>query len=106
MRLSRKRQEANAACEPLTKRWQFHQIIPRDRLQRKTCFPPCCQTAPYDERVESLLPQQKRHPGARGVARSSAVQVNVLVPGQEFHFLRQLVGLQRSDPLIRMALAS
>ncbi len=80
------------ANQGLTKGRQLHQVIFGHRLQRLSCFTPGGQSADDHERVESFFPQQMRHPGAGRFARSSTVQVNVLVPGQVFDFLLKIVG--------------
>src|SRR5579864_605877 len=43
-------------------------------------------------RAESFFPQYVRHPGARGFACSSTVQVNVLVLGQVLDLFLEVVG--------------
>jgi hypothetical protein len=58
-------------------------------------FAPRRQTANDYERVESLVHQQVRHPGARSFACSSTVEVNVLVFGQVFDLFLKIV---RFDP--------
>ena len=71
-------------------------------FQRVSGLPPGTQSADNYKRTESLIPQHERHPGARGFACSSAVDVNVPVLGQVLDFLDQIVGLDphRSlDPL-------
>jgi hypothetical protein len=72
----------------------MHQIIVRHRFGRLTRLPPRRQPAHDHERIESLFPQQMRHPGAGRFPRSSAVQINIFVFGQLFQFFRQMVGLE------------
>jgi hypothetical protein len=57
-----------------------------------TCLLPRRYSAHEDERVESLFSQLQRHPGAGRFACSSTVQINVLVLGQNFEFLGEIVG--------------
>jgi hypothetical protein len=77
----------------LTKRRQLHQVILRNRLNRLPSLAPGRKSADNDERVESFFPQQVRHPGAGRFARSSAVQINVLVPGKVLDLFLKIVGL-------------
>jgi hypothetical protein len=83
----------------LTKRRQLDKIFPRHDLQWLTGFAPGGQAAYQDERVESFFSQQVRHPGAGPFARSSAIQVYVLVFGQPFQLLLKIVGLDADGTL-------
>src|SRR5215471_15377732 len=86
----------------LTECWQLHQIILRDRLKVAAGFAPGSQTANDDECLESLVPQYVRHPGARGFARSSTVEVNILVLWEVLNLLLKVIGLDPNrspDPL-------
>jgi hypothetical protein len=76
----------------LTKCRQLHQVILGHRLQGFSRFAPGSQTAYDHECVESFFPQQVRHPGAGRFARSSAVEVNVLILGQVLDLFLQIVG--------------
>jgi hypothetical protein len=58
-----------------------------------TGLAPCGETADNHKRVETLLLQQMRHPGASRFARSSTVKVNVLVLGQILDLLVEIVRL-------------
>ena len=58
----------------------------RNGFERFSGFTPGCQAAHDYKRVESFLPQQVRHPGACGFARSSAVHINVLILRQVLKF--------------------
>jgi hypothetical protein len=71
----------------------MHQIIMGDRLYRLPGLAPRPKPADYHERIEPLLPQHVRHPGAGRFARSSAVHVNVFVAKQRFHFFRKIIGI-------------
>ena len=46
-----------------------------------------------DERVESLISQLQRHPGAGRFAGSSAVKINVLIFGDGLELFREIIGL-------------
>src|SRR5437868_2024895 len=77
----------------LRKRRKFHQIVLRHRLQRLSHLPPGRQPSDDHERVESFFPQQMRHPGAGRFARSSTVQINVLILGKILDLLFKIVWL-------------
>jgi hypothetical protein len=51
-----------------------------------------------DKSAKSVLSQHKRHTGASRFARSSAVQVDVFIPGKCFDFLREVIRLQSNRP--------
>lgn len=87
------RRTTGTANQPLIKRRQLHQIILGDRLQGFSRFAPGSQTADDHECVESFFPQQMRHPGAGRFARSSTVEINILVLGQVLDLFLQIVGL-------------
>ena len=72
---------------------QPHQIVLRSRLQRLPGLAPGGQAADDHERVEAFFLQQMRHPGACPFARSSTVEVNVLVFGEILDLLFEIVGL-------------
>src|ERR1700722_7644197 len=83
-------------------RRQLHQIILGHRLQRLAGFAPGGQAADDYERVESSFHQHMRHPGARGFACSSTVEINFLVFGKAFSLFVQVVGFNANrslDPL-------
>ena len=54
---------------------------------------PCCESADDHKHAESLVHQYVRHPGARGLARSSTVQINILVLGQVLDLFLKIVRL-------------
>ena len=83
----------------LIKRWQLYQIVLRNRLHRFAGFAPGSQSADNHERVESFFPQQVRHPGAGRFARSSAVEINVLVLGKVLDLFLKIVGLDADRAL-------
>ena len=56
-------------------------------------FAPCGYTADDHERVESFVSQYVRHPGARGFARSSTVEINVLIFGKVLDLFLKVIGL-------------
>jgi hypothetical protein len=66
----------------------------RNGFHRFASSLPGGQAAHNHERVESVLPQHVRHPGAGRLARSSTVDINVFVLGQSFQFLGQVVWLE------------
>jgi hypothetical protein len=78
----------------LAESWQLYQIVVRYGFDGLPGFAPGGKTPGDDERVEPFFPQQQRHPGAGPFARSSTVQINVLIFGIGFEFLFQVVGLQ------------
>jgi hypothetical protein len=67
-------------------------------LQRIPGFAPCCQASNNHKRVKSSFPQQMRHTGASSFTWSSAVQVDVSVPGKCLDFRRQIIRLQANRP--------
>ena len=77
---------------------QLYQIIFRHRLQMSAGFAPCGETANDDKRVEAFFLQQMRHPGAGRFACSSTVEVNVLIFGEIFDLLVQIVGFDADRP--------
>jgi hypothetical protein len=77
----------------LAKRRQLYQVVFGDGLQGFAGFAPGGQAADDHERVESFFPQQMRHPGAGRFARSSTVEINVLVLRQVLHFFLKIIGL-------------
>src|ERR1700685_3010319 len=72
-------------------------------------FFPRHYAAHEDERVESLFSQLQRHPGAGRFARSSAVEVDVLVLRENLEFFGKIVGFNEdgsSDALcVRVVVA-
>jgi hypothetical protein len=54
-------------------------------------FAPCGDSAHDYERIESFVSQYVRHPGARGLALSSTVQIDVLVLGQGLDLFLEIV---------------
>jgi len=64
----------------------MHEIIMGYGFQRFSGLSPGGQAAHYDKRVKSSFSQQVRHPGARGFALSSTVDVNVFVLWQQLNF--------------------
>ena len=69
------------------------QIVFRHRLQRLARLAPGSESADDHERVESFFPKYVRHPGARGFARSSTVEIDVLVLGEILDLFVEIVGL-------------
>lgn len=80
-------------CSRLGKCRQLDQVVLGDRLQWLTGFSPGREAADNYKRVEAFFLQQMRHPGACPFARSSAVDVNVLVFGEILDLLFEIVGL-------------
>ena len=56
-------------------------------------FTPSSEAPDDHVRIKSIFPQDVRHPGARGFARSSTVQINVLFPGETLHLFFQIIRL-------------
>ena len=54
---------------------------------------PCRESADDHKHAESLVHQYLRHPGAGRFARSSTVQINILVLGQVFDLFLKIVRL-------------
>ena len=54
---------------------------------------PCRKPADDHVGIESIFPQYVRHPGARGFARSSTVQINVLILGKVLDLFLKIVRL-------------
>jgi hypothetical protein len=71
----------------------MNQIIVGNGLQRLSGVAPGGEPAYDDKSVESSFPQQVRHPGARGFALSSTVDVNVLILWKQLDFFSKIVGL-------------
>jgi len=72
---------------------EFDQVILRHGLEVTASFAPGGEASDDHERVESIFPQYVRHPGARGFAGSSTVQVNILVLWEILHLFFEIVGL-------------
>jgi hypothetical protein len=79
--------------DALTERWQFHQIVLGNSLHGLAGLAPGGQPTDDHERVEAFFPQQVRHPGAGRFARSSTVQINVLVFRKVLDFLIEIIWL-------------
>src|SRR5208282_6876667 len=77
----------------LTEGGQFHQVVFGYYFHWLASLAPGGQTTDDDERVEAFFPQQVRHPGAGRFARSSTVQIDILVAGKIFDFFLKIVGL-------------
>ena len=77
----------------LTECWQLDQIIFRDGFKVSAGFAPGSQPADNYVGVEPFFPQYMRHPGARGFACSSTVEVNVLVFGKVLDLFLKIVRL-------------
>jgi hypothetical protein len=54
---------------------------------------PCGESTDDDKHAESLFHQYLRHPGARGLARSSTVKINVLILGKVLDLFLKIVRL-------------
>ena len=91
------RKPANFAV--LRKRRQVHYIVNRYRFNRLSRLSPCAQASDDHERVESMFPQHVRHTGAGGFARSSTVDINVFVLGQQLELLLQVIRFQPNRSL-------
>ena len=83
----------------LRKRRQLYQIVCRHGLYFVSGFSPRRQAADNHKRVESLLPQEERHTGARALAQSSAIDINVFILGKIFNFHGQVIGLNANGTL-------
>jgi hypothetical protein len=77
---------------------EFDQIVVRHGFERMSRLTPSLQTAGDDERLESLFLQEMRHPGAGRFARSSTVEINLLILGQVLDLFQQVVGFEPDGP--------
>ncbi|MCU1300017.1 MAG: hypothetical protein JWQ87_301 [Candidatus Sulfotelmatobacter sp.] len=89
----RQRPVADDEGQRSAERWQSYQIVFWDGLHRFAGFPPCGQSAHNHERIEAPLPQQVRHTGAGCFARSSTVEINILLAGKVFEFFFKIIRL-------------
>src|SRR5581483_3591067 len=71
---------------------QVDEVVLGDGLERVSGFAPGLQPAYEYERIESLFSEQMRHPGARGFACSSAIDINVFVARQVLYFFLEVIG--------------
>ena len=78
----------------------------RDRFHGLACLAPAAQAVGDDEHFESFYLQQMRHPGARGFARSSAVEINLALLGEVLDFIFERLGSMRMEPVMRSDSAS
>jgi hypothetical protein len=72
----------------------MHEVVVGHGLDGLAGFAPGRQATDDHEGVESLLAKEMRHTGAGGFALSSAVEVDVLILGKFWDFLRQIIRLQ------------
>jgi hypothetical protein len=70
-----------------------HQVIIGNTFDRLAGLAPSAQSSHDHKRIEASFPQQVRHTGAGRFARSSTVDVNILVLREIFNFLFQIVRL-------------
>jgi hypothetical protein len=75
------------------------QIVLGNGFERLSSFAPSGEAANDHECIESLLPQQVRHPGARRFSCSSAIDINIFVPGQRLDFLPEAVRFETDRAL-------
>lgn len=66
----------------------------RHRFNGVPGFAPGAQSTDNDECLESMFLKQVRHPGARGFALSSTVQINLPVGREFLDLFLQIVGLE------------
>lgn len=92
------RGNAHSKCtaRALVEGWQLYQIVFGYRFDGFAGFAPRRQAADDHECVEAFFPQQMRHTGAGGLARSSTVEINVLVFGEILDFIFQIIRFDTS----------
>ena len=73
---------------------KMHQVGLRYRLYRIAGFAPRGEAAVDHKGAESLLHQLIRHTGAGRFVGSSAVEIDVFIPGETFDFLGEVIRLQ------------
>ena len=78
---------------------QMDEVVVWHRLEWFSCLTPGRQPPDDYERIESPFSQQVRHPGARGLARSSTVDVDVLILGKILKLCRKVIRLNANRPL-------
>lgn len=78
---------------------EMDQIVLGNGFERLSSFAPSGEAAYDHKRIESLLPQQVRHPGARGFPCSSAIDINIFVPRQRLDFLPEAVWFETDGAL-------
>jgi hypothetical protein len=76
-----------------SKHRQLDDIIAGHGFHRLPCLSPCAQSTGDHEHLESFFLQQMRHPGARGFACSSAVEINLPLLGKVLDLLLETIGL-------------
>jgi hypothetical protein len=76
---------------PLTECWQLHEIVVWNPLKGVSSFAPGAQATGDNEDLKAKLLQLLRHPGARGFARSSTVEINLSILGKVLDFFDQVV---------------
>ncbi len=69
------------------------QVVVGDRLERFPRLTPGRKATHNNECIEPFFPQQVRHTGAGSFPCSSAIDVNILVPGESFQFFGQVIRL-------------
>lgn len=65
-----------------------------DGFYRVAGFAPGAQASGDDKDFEALLLEQVRHPGARGLACSSTVEINLPLLGDLLDFLLEVIGFE------------
>ena len=70
-------EEVDPALLASVERRQFHQIFSGHGFDRLPGFAPGGKASHQNKRIESLLAEYVRHPGAGGLACSSAVEINI-----------------------------
>jgi hypothetical protein len=76
----------------LTEGGQLHQVVGWHGFYRLASFAPGAQPSLNHERPKARLPEYQRHTGAGGFARSSAIDIDVLVLGKGIEFCLQPIG--------------
>ena len=72
---------------------EFYEIVGGNAFDGMSGFAPGAQASSDHKHFESELLQLMRHTGAGGFARSSAVEINLLLLGEVLDFFDQVVGL-------------
>ena len=77
---------------------QFDQVVVRHWFHRLPCLSPGAQSAGDHEDLEPFFDQYLRHPGARGFACSSTVEINLPLLGKVLDLFFEQVGFEANRP--------
>jgi hypothetical protein len=74
--------------------WQFDEVVAGNWFEGMPSFAPGVQSACDYESFESVFLKQVRHPGARGFALSSTVEINLPVVREILDLFLQIIGFK------------